>query len=494
MNLIEKFKEHWERKPLLLILIIALVPRLVSAIFSQGYAMHDDHFGPIEQPFQIINDISYWENRGEPHGHSIVYPALHYYLFLFLNSIGVTQPQDKMLIVRLLHCFYSLLIVFFGFKIAKEISDEKIAKKIGIILSMLWFLPFMSVHNLVEMVCIPPLMAGSYLIIKTKRTYKNYFLAGVMFAFAFIFRPQTLIFPLSIGIIILFQTQWRECFYLILGLFVTAILTQGLVDWLAWGYPFAAFITYLDVKDIESYATGPVYQYLVLIAGVIIPPISLFLFFGIVRNWKRTFVLFIPVLLFFLFHSFFPNKQERFILPIIPLLIVLGISGWEVFVKQSKFWFKHDQLLKGFWIWFWIINTALLLVFSTTYTKKTRVEPLVYLSDKNATGIVVSCGKLPDIQLPLFYLNKIVPIWTINNENPIDSVYNKIINSDVEPPNYIIFYGIEEIEHRVKEFETQFKKNLTFEEEFHPSLVDDLLYKLNPYGNRNQTAIVFSIK
>ena len=103
-----------------------------------GYGMHDDHFGPIEQPFQIMNDMSVWENKGEPHGHSIIYPALHYYLFIGLEKVNITDPQDKMLIVRILHAFYSLLLVYFGFKIAKLITSEKNAKIIGLILALFW--------------------------------------------------------------------------------------------------------------------------------------------------------------------------------------------------------------------------------------------------------------------------------------------------------------------------------------------------------------------
>jgi len=410
MKINNKLKEILEIKPVLIILIIAIIPRLISAIFAQGYAMHDDHFGPIEQPFQIINDPSFWENRGEPHGHSIVYPAIHYYLFIFLNAIGLSHPQDKMLIVRLIHSLYSLLIVYFGFKITKEIADEKIAKKVGLLLGLLWFLPFMSVHNLVEMVCIPPLMAGSYSLIKANKTNRSYIFAGVMFAIAFIFRPQTLVFPFSIAIILLFQKHWRESILMLLALFVFAFLTQGIVDWLAWGYPFAAFITYLNVENIYDYVTGPWYQYIILITGVIIPPISFFIYYGFIKNWKKSLIILIPILLFFLFHSIYPNKQERFILPIVPLLITLGLSGWEIYISNSRFWLRQKKLLKAFWIWFWVVNSILLITFSTTYSKKTRVEPLVYLSDKNVTGIIVSCGKIPDIQLPLFYLNKIVPI------------------------------------------------------------------------------------
>ena len=73
-------KKYFNEHPLRAILIIALLVRLFAAFFAKGYGMHDDHFGPIQQPYDIINDYSYWENRDEPHGHSIIYPSLHFHL------------------------------------------------------------------------------------------------------------------------------------------------------------------------------------------------------------------------------------------------------------------------------------------------------------------------------------------------------------------------------------------------------------------------------
>jgi len=41
MNLINKY---WREQPILLILLIALLFRLVSVVYSKGYGMVDDHF------------------------------------------------------------------------------------------------------------------------------------------------------------------------------------------------------------------------------------------------------------------------------------------------------------------------------------------------------------------------------------------------------------------------------------------------------------------
>ncbi|MBL7899477.1 MAG: hypothetical protein JNJ99_13140, partial [Crocinitomicaceae bacterium] len=58
------------------ILIAALVIRIIAAIFSQGYGMHDDHFLVIEASSSWVDgyDYNHWlpwspESKGVPEGH-----------------------------------------------------------------------------------------------------------------------------------------------------------------------------------------------------------------------------------------------------------------------------------------------------------------------------------------------------------------------------------------------------------------------------------------
>ena len=62
------------------ILFAALIMRLIAAIFSQGYGMHDDHFLIIEASSSWVDGYDYngwlpWSegNRGRPEGHSFSY-------------------------------------------------------------------------------------------------------------------------------------------------------------------------------------------------------------------------------------------------------------------------------------------------------------------------------------------------------------------------------------------------------------------------------------
>jgi hypothetical protein len=494
--MIDRLKRFWMEHPLASIIILALIPRLVAAIFSKGYGMHDDHFGPIEQPFIIMNDISYWSTRTTPHGHSIFYPLIHYILFQGFVTVGIQDPQAKMYIVRFLHAIYSLLVVYFGYKIAEVLSNRETAKKAGLILALFWAFPFLSVRNLIEMVCIPPLMAGFYYVLISKNDrLKNAFIAGLCFGLTFIFRYQTLSIAGTLGLVLLFKKEFKQTALLAAGFLATAIVVQGGVDIFAWGYPFASFREYMlyNATHGNDYTTGPWYNYSLLVLGALIPPMSFFLVFGFFRNWRKTLLILLPVIVFFISHSLFPNKQERFIFPVIPIILTLSIAGWEEYVKASAFWSRHRFALKSFWIWFWVINLILLIPFSLYYSKRSRVEAMYALYGKHIDGLVMVGGALGVTQPPMFYAGVYpVPIYLINNDGELIREKAKLDTTRIQP-NYAVFFGIEDIDNRVKRIESSLGFKLELEKRIDASFLDDVFYRLNPRNNKNQTIFIFDI-
>jgi hypothetical protein len=492
----QKILKLWNERPLLIIILSGLFVRILAAIFAQGYGMHDDHFGPIEQPFLILTDPSFWASRGEPHGHSIFYPSLHYLLFSLFNSFGLSDPKLQMFIVRLLHAAYSMITVYYGYKIAVRISGEKNGSQIGLILSLLWFLPFMSVRNLIEMVCIPPLMAGLWLSLKENK--KDLFIAGLLFGFAFIFRYQTAIIPFGIGLVLLFRKDFLKVAILLSGTLTSILLVQGSADLFAWGYPLAAPITYFKYNATHGtdYIVGPWYQYLALLAGFLIPPVSLFIFRGFFNDWRKHLILIVPIFLFIFFHSYFPNKQERFIFPVIPVFLVVGMSGWYRYIERSAFWDKHKRLLKNTMIWFWIVNTILLALMTFSYGKRSRCESMYYLRNhQDVTSLYISGGTLGPIKPPLFYLGRNINVYSIDDsanvlKNENDS---KIKETVFVKPNYIVFFGKDDLVNRIIEFKKITNSRLEFLSEQEPSFIDNILYKLNPRGNKNTSAFIYKI-
>ncbi len=154
-NLISTIKSYYKSNPLGLIMLSALFFRLLAAIFSRGYGWHDDQFLVIEIAQSWVDGIDYYswlpsaDGTNPPEGFSFFYVGLHYLLFRFFEIISIINPQTKMLFVRLLHAFWSLLIVYYGYKITLHLSNIDNAKLVGWILSLFWFFTMLSVSNLV---------------------------------------------------------------------------------------------------------------------------------------------------------------------------------------------------------------------------------------------------------------------------------------------------------------------------------------------------------
>jgi hypothetical protein len=142
--------------PLSLTLAVAFVIRMLAAFYSKGYAFSDDHFDVITIAQGWLDGLLLWLNEAMPPRHSMLYVLIHYAVFYVLEAIDVFSPEVKMTVIRVLHGLYSLLVVYFGYKIIERLSNKANARLVGLMLSVIWFMPFMSVRNLVEMVCIPP--------------------------------------------------------------------------------------------------------------------------------------------------------------------------------------------------------------------------------------------------------------------------------------------------------------------------------------------------
>ena len=146
-----QFKQNNEFKG---ILFVALIIRLVAAIFSQGYGMHDDHFLVIEAAASWTDgyDYNHWlpwshGNKGVPQGHSFTYVGLNFIYFWMMKSIGLVNPKGLMFFNRLLHALASLFVVWYGMKITEKLSNQSNAKTVGWFLSLLWMIPYVSVRN-----------------------------------------------------------------------------------------------------------------------------------------------------------------------------------------------------------------------------------------------------------------------------------------------------------------------------------------------------------
>ena len=137
--------------------------------------------------------------------------------------------------------------------------------------------------------------------------------------------------------------EWQKFLLFCTGVLVMFTLTQGLVDYFIWGYPFAEFLGYVFYNMTEGTTYLPNNNYLMyflVLIGCFFIPMGILMMWGFIKSYKKYWMLFLPTLLFILFHTLYPNRQERFILSILPFFIILGVLGYQELMlkKKEKIW------------------------------------------------------------------------------------------------------------------------------------------------------------
>ncbi len=501
--MLKRFQEFYERAPLAAILWLGLIFRLISVFFSKGYGMHDDHFLVIEaaeswaQGFDYNNWLPGNTKNGEPTGHSFFYVGLHYLFFKFCQFIGFTDPEAKMFVVRLFHAIWSMLTIYFGYRITEKLTGKDEARIVGMLLALFWFYPILSVRTMVEMVCVPFMMLSFWYLLKSEKTsMKEFAIAGLFMGLSIGVRIQTYLIWGGIGLVLLFNRQILGA--VIFGITsVVALFFTQITDLIFWGRPFAEMSQYIfyNSSHYDEYITQKWYQYILLLFGLLIPPVSLFLMFGFFKSWKKLAIIFVPTIIFLVFHSIYPNKQERFILPIIPLFIIAGIIGWRAFYLESSYWKNRPKLYSGFIKFFWILNTIALVFASPAATKKSRVESMYKLSKINdVSGIVLDrMSNYGCYLMPRYYHGE----WKLRHlcysKNEIKKLENKVIpkyfrNHKI---NYCLFIEEKDIDSRIEAMKEYFP-DMEFVEKVEPSYIDKLLHFLNPI-NANENIYIYKL-
>lgn len=478
----------YRQHPLKVVLIAALAIRILAAVFSRGYAFTDDHYFVIEEAqqwiFQSAEPRSFFNpNIGikDRMSHGSLYTTLHYILFQCYRSLGFQNPMHIMLSVRLFHAFYSVLIVYFGFKIARHWGSPKTAIQVAWVLAMGWFMPFLSVRNLTEVVCIPPLMAASYWFLTYPNSRKMLFGVGLLLSLAFALRFQTVLFSGIFGIQLLWNKRIKEALALLVGFGLGSILALGVLDYVLFNIPFHELISYIEYNATHSgeYPNGPWYQYILVILG-------LFLLFSggnwlvaMVTRFKRYQAILWPTLVFLVFHSYFPNKQERFILPVIPFIIIAGIGAWNEIVAASK----RDRLLRYARFsgrFFWIINIPLVGLLSVASTRTAKMDAMDFLRRQpDAAHFVIESSHNDYMEyMPRFYGNFWTPYQHILPSCGSPCFFDSVSVGVHPMPNYALFFDSTQLPERVRKFNSVYA--ITPEKTIESSWIDRLIPKLNP--------------
>ena len=128
-----------DQYPLRTVLLLALILRIVAAVFAKGYLMHDDHFLTVEPAasWAVGHNFNDWlpgigNDRTSPEPISFFYLGFLSGFFRLLHLAGIHSPDTQMLCVRMLHGLLSLVTIYYAFKLTALISNKKNAFQAGI--------------------------------------------------------------------------------------------------------------------------------------------------------------------------------------------------------------------------------------------------------------------------------------------------------------------------------------------------------------------------
>ena len=323
------------KHPLLYILSLAIIVRILAAIFTNGSITSSADFNYYHIPEAWM--INPW----------VVY------------------------IARLVLGVFSLLIITLAYRITKIIADKTTALEIATFGSLLWCLPYASVHPIAEVVVLPFLLYGTLLIIKQHNLLENneidkfhrttFIIAGFVNGLGFAVCYNSLIYYIGIILTLLILKNWKGALMTLIGFVVAAGLTQIVVDLLVFHKPFVAMMAFFKEPMFMTFFPAWTIFFLLL---VMVPPMSLLLLFGFFRVFRKYILLVIPTLMILLCSLF--TYDFDILMMAIPTYIIAGYVGWKEFYKNSTFWIKNKWLVMTCYIIFALLNTAM-IIFSFAY-------------------------------------------------------------------------------------------------------------------------------
>jgi hypothetical protein len=472
------------------LLVFAGLLRVLAAVFSGGFLASDDHHVVIGAADRIASGV------GLPvtFERSALFPGVIAAIMSIGRHLGIHDPGVEMLLVRLVQALYSLLVVYFVYRLLERSMGPESAMLGGLLAAAFYAMPVTAVHQLEESVCQVPLLAAFWWWQRAEDRHQPRAvwgaLAGAALGVALLLRLPLIGFVGVFVLLVLLRPQPvtvgdKLAF---LGGLALVVVLQGYSNAAVnhqWGYSFAqrlGAMLHPQRLAVESggYPSNPPWHYVLTLLAALIPPASILLLAAAVKGGRQVPLLGLASLAFLVSHSLIANKQERFLLPILPALFILIVAGLPWLAARI------GRAYRPMWWYFWTVNTALLVIVTFSFSKKDRVEPLLVVYRRHdATGVLVAQYN-QTFGVPEYYLGAPRPQLVVVERG-----------QDVEdrargfPINYVIVYSDTPEADRVS-LAAALHRNLTLLTVIQPSLTDRLAHAINPRHNRAHTAVIYT--
>jgi len=426
---------------------------------------------------------------------SALFPGVIAGIMTVTRGIGIHDPGVEMLVIRLVQAAYSLLAVYFVYRLLERSMGPESAMLGGLLAAAFYAMPVTAVHQLEESVCQVPLLAAFWWWQRTEDRHQSppfwAALAGAALGAALLLRLPLIGFVGVFVLLVLLRPHpvTASDKLAFLGGLALVVVLQGYSNAVVnheWGYSFAQRLGPMlhpqrMAVESDGYPSNPPWHYVLTLLAALIPPASILLLAAAVKGGRQVPLLGLATLAFLVSHSLIANKQERFLLPILPALFILIVVGLPWLAARIT-----RPVYRGMWWYFWTVNTALLVIVTFSFSKKDRVEPLLVVYRRHdATGVLVA----------QYNQTFSVPEYYLGNPRPALAVVER--GQDVEsstrglPINYVVVYSDTPEADRVS-LAAALHRNLTILTMIQPSLTDRLAHAINPRHNRAHTAVIYT--
>ena len=325
------------KHPLVYILSLAMLLKLLAAIVTQG---------------MVIDNV--------------------YFNYFNVPTSWLAKPW-LVFIIRLLLGAFSLLIITFGYRIVKIISDKTTALETATLLAFLSLMPYITVHPMPSVMAIPFLLYGTLLIVKqhyliydneTEKFHRTTFIvAGFSLGLSFALWHHNLFYFLGILIALFILKNKKGALMSLIGFIFAICITETIPDLIIYGKPFMRTLKFLNDSWEFIFSKDILWRY----GGLLIPistflvtfvPLSIMVLIGFNRVWKKYLLLFLPTLVYVLF----PNQEWISLYSVIPTFIICGFVGWKEFKHNSPYWANNKRMLLILNISSIVVNTAFIVL------------------------------------------------------------------------------------------------------------------------------------
>jgi len=393
------------RRRLLILLVLAALPRLWFAWYEHGVNHPDEIFQMLEPAHRFVYGfgIRAWEFRDG--ARSWFLPGIVALLWKGLSTLGLSDPLTVVPLLRMPFVALAIYSVCLASRLASKLSGE-LAGDFAALLTAFAPLALLLDFRCTTEAASAPLVLFALLAMVDARMAR----AGACLALLVFLRPTNAVLGLTAVAWLLLTGKFRDGGRLALGA-LPVTLAGGLLDWITWGSPFHHLVEYIRFNWTESGAAsfgveGPLaYGRTLLVTAPLLALLLLPATVGLTRKSREARASLVVGWLYLIFYSAIGHKEPRFLLPVLPLLAALSAAGMIALVGP---WLGKRATVPGVGVASWTVGVATVFLFGLLYTPRltygnlrpssSEPDDRVLFGERDAVNrLLAEAGRRPDL-------------------------------------------------------------------------------------------------